>query len=270
MKNAAYKTWLMTIILATLAGCGGGGGGGNPFDPNAPASITMTASKPAALAGSRDTITFQAKVTRSDGAAVADGTGVAFSIDSTDGTMSASTAITANGLATVSLVHTAVTGSNRSVTVTATTGGVSGAKTVKFVKQPVSAAVSISFGNTVSNLGTLSFVLKNSTGGIFANASFDNGAQPISVLNAAAGSLAVGNFNSGDNAISLISATGFSTGTLPIIRVTYAISVGLELPVFSIDQFPSSFKATDSSNNPVVLPLLAGDLVVTTVYDTEL
>lgn len=272
MKNMTSTLWLLLISLAVSAGCGSGGGGngGGTIDPNAPAVINVTASKPVALANTRDAVTLQATVRKADGSAVADGTAVVFAIDSTGGALSASTASTASGLTTVSLTHSAVVGNNRSVTITARAGAASGTKTVKFIKQPASASVYVSFDNAVANLGTLSFVLTNSTGSVTAAASFDNGAQQISALNAAAGSLAVGNFGSGGNSISLINAGGINTGTSAIIRVIYAISVGLELPVFSIDPFPSNFKATDPNFDPIAPAVTAGNVVVTAVYDTEL
>ena len=86
---------VVIIATAALTGCGGGGGGGDSADPNAPATIDMTASKNVALANGSDTVTIQAAVKKADGSSVADGTIVTFSVATA--TLSAPTAATTHG-----------------------------------------------------------------------------------------------------------------------------------------------------------------------------
>ena len=259
------------LTLSTLPGCGGsGGGGGVLIDPDAPATVSVVGSRTMALADSSDAVAVMATVRKLDGTVVPDGTAVIFGIADPDASLSAATATTAGGLATVNLTHAPIAGaSNVTTTVTCTAGTVSGNLTVKFINQPTSAEVVIAFEPAVTNLAALSFNLNNGAG-----ATFDNAAQTIAAINTATESLVVGNFNAATNSntIGLINggAGGFNTGTQPIIQATYAIAPGAGLPTFAIDQTPLTFTATDPLGGIPIPPVTAANLVVTMTFDTEL
>jgi len=261
------KTWLISLILVLaalgLSACGGGGGGGGvvPVDPNAPAAVSMTPSKTMALADGNDAVTILAQVVKSNGTPVADGTIVAFSTPTSGAAFSASSAPTASGIATTSLTLAPLTGvSNRSVTVNCSVGNASNTTQLTFINQPTSVDVAISFDQAVTNLAALQFVLNNQAG-----ASFNN--LPLQVP---LGSLAAANFDAASNSttIGLTNASGFNTGTAPVIVITFSVAPGAGLPAFSIDQ-AAGFIATDPLSGPTVPPVTAANLVVTRTFDTE-
>jgi len=260
---------IVLLGAAALTGCGGGGGGGDSADPNAAATIDMTASKNVALANGSDAVTIQAAVKKADGSSVADGTIVTFSVATA--TLSAPTAATTSGTASVSVSCPAVSGANNFMaTVSAAAGSATKSRDVKFINQPSSVDVSIRFDTAVTNLAALQFKLNNTAG-----ASFDNNTQSniARINNAAAGttsiSLAAG-FNAAANSltIALANANGFNTGTTPIIKATYAVALGAGLPTFSIDA-AGIFIATDLLGFVTSPPVFAANLVVSTVFNTE-
>jgi hypothetical protein len=259
------------LTLSTLSGCGGGGGGGGiPVDPDAPATVSVAGSRAMALADGSDAVAIMATVNKSDGTAVPDGTTVNFETADPGGTLSAASATTLGGLATVNLTHAPIAGANNlTTTVTGTAGTVSGNTGVKFINQPTSAEVLVAFDPAVTNLAALSFNLNSGTG-----ATFDNVAQNILAINAAVGTLVVGNFSAAtsSNTVGLINGTlgGFNTGILPIIQVTYAVAAGAGLPTFAIDLAPLTFTATDSLGGVPIPPVTAANLTVAVTYDTEL
>jgi hypothetical protein len=267
MKQIRIFYWVGLIVFLALAlpGCSSDGNGGVVINPNEPAAVSVTSSKAVALADNNDSVEIVADVKKLDGNAVADGRVVTFVITDPDGNLSASSATTVGGLATVSLTHAPiVVGTNQTTTVTCTAGLVSGSTDVKFINQPASVDVFIAFDQAVTDLAALQFVLNNTVG-----AAFDNGAQLISAVDAAAGSVVAANFNGVDsNNVALINGAGFNTGTLPIIQATYAVTTGL--PAFSIDQTPANFIATEPGLGPTTPPVTAANLVVTVTYDTEL
>ena len=265
--NIKYFIGIMVIIAtAALTGCGGGGGGG--ADPNAPATIDMTASKTVALANGSDAVTIQAAVKKADGSSVADGTIVTFSVATA--TLTATSAATTNGTASVSVTCAPVSGANNFMaTVLAAAGGATGSRDVKFISQPTSVDVSVSFDTAVTDLAALQFILKNTAG-----ASFDNNTQLVSrINNAAAGSTSIifAGFNAGAGSltIGLANPNGFDTGTTPIIKATFAVTAGAGLPTFSIESTPGSFTATNLGNNATTPPVTAANMVVSTAFNTE-
>lgn len=270
------KTRTLIAICASLlvtAGCGGGGGGaaapgGGDTTPPDIATVTLSASKPMALADGADAVAITVDVKQADGTPVPDGTTVTFSVPENNGTLSTASATTTNGAATVTLTHPPVTeAKNKIVTVTGTAGSVSSGKDVKFINQPASAEVMISTTQEVANLAALNFKLTNSSG-----ASFDNAGQPVSAINNALGSLVVGNFDAAanNNNIGLINSgtNGFNTGKNPIIKVTCSVNSGM--PAFDIDKAVENFKATDKDGNQTSPPITSNDIVVSVVFDTEL
>jgi hypothetical protein len=261
----------LTLFLATSAfsGCGGGGGDGGAVasDPNAPAAITLIASKSMALANGSDQVTMRADVSRADGTLVADGTTVTFAAPENSCNLSAPTAVTANGSVFVILTRAPIQGAgNQKVMVTAAAGGVTGTKEVKFINQPASADVFISFNGAVTNLAALDFKLINSPG-----ASFNISTQPVVAVNAASGSFVLGNFSASSNStqVALIKAAGFDTGTAPVIKATFDVAADAGLPAFGVDVTPGSITARDPNSGPTTPAVTAGNMVVTVTYDTE-
>lgn len=257
------------LAVAVLTACSSSDGTTLVVDPEAPVSVVATSSKDVALADDADSVAINAMVTKLDGTAVADGTEVTFTITDPDGTLSAASATTTGGVATVNLTHaTIVVGNNQTTVVTCTAGLVSGNVSVKFINQPASVDVFIGFDQAVTNLAALQFVLNNSAG-----ATFTNGTQLISAINnAAADSIVIANFDiaTNSNQIALINAAGFNTGTEPIIMVTYDIAPGSGLSTFSPAPSPAIFIATDPGNAPTDPPVTVDNMVITVTYDTEL
>jgi hypothetical protein len=269
MKKTTLIGFVLCAMVWALAGCGGGGG-----DSTEPAAIQVTTAKATALANGTDVVNIQADVRKADGTAVADGTLVAFSTSAQTCSLSAPTAVTANGLASVSVTRAPVLeANNQTITVTGVAGSVSGAQDVKFVNQPASVDVFISLKQPVTNLASLSFNLIN-TGSI----AFNNTAQPqtIIALNRAAeaGSSVLANFNAAakTTTVGLLNVSGFSTGTAPIIKITFAVvaGAGTGLPSFSIDQTPANFMATEVNGGLTTPALAVTDVVLMkTAFDTE-
>lgn len=263
--NKKYIIGIMLLLaIAALTGCGGSGD--DSADPNAPADIIMTASRDMALANNSDAVTIQAAVRKADGSSVADGTIVAFSVNAA--TLSAPTAATTNGTASVSMTCPPVSGANNyTAVVTAAAGNASKTRDVKFINQPSSVDVSVRFNVAVTNLAALQFMMNNAAG-----ATFDNNAQLISrINNAAEGSTSIilAGFDAASNALTvgLANPNGFNTGTTPIIKATYAVAAGSGLPTFSVAA--AGFTATDPLDNATVPQVASSNMIVTTVFNTE-
>jgi hypothetical protein len=266
MTSRKFISLIAILTLSALYACGGGSDGG--ADPNAPAAVSLAASKIVALANSSDAVTVNATVTKADGTPVADGTVVTFSAPGSAGALSATTAVCTGGLASVTLTHPSISVDNVSVVVTAESGGVLGAKNVKFINQPVSVEVSIAINQTVAGVALLEFNLKNTPGATFNTAD----PQRIFAIGDASGSLVTGNFLATANSttIGLVNPTGFNPGVgTPIIRATYAIAAGSGMPSFSIDE-TTPIIAKDPQRTAIAPQLTGADMVITTVFDTEL
>jgi hypothetical protein len=259
----------VAIILtaSVLSACGSSGGGSGATA----AAVTLSPSKLVALADGNDTVTVRADFTKADGNAADDGMAVTFTVSADGGVLSTATAASANGSASVSVNHAPITGAkNRTLTITASGGGVSGSKSVKFINQPANADVFVALDTAVTNLSGLRFNLNNTTG-----ATFDNDTQLVAAINNAAlgNMLIAAGFDAAANSTTIGLAyggtTGFNTGTDPIVKATYAISSGL--PLFSADLTSSAtFTAVDQDGNTVVPAVTAANLVVSVTYDTEL
>lgn len=138
----------MSLVVMTVVGCGGGGGGGGGVsaDPNAPATLTLSAAPSSTVINTPVTIT--ANVLKSNGTAVATGTAVVFT--TTGGSLSAVTTTNASGNATATLNSAA----NGTFTVTATVTGLP-AKTaqVTFIDPNAPFAVAVT-GAASANINT--------------------------------------------------------------------------------------------------------------------
>ena len=129
---------------------------------------------------------------------------------------------------------------------------------------PTQADVFIAFDQSVTNLAGLEFMLNNSEG-----ATFDDATQPIVSINEALGSLVVGNFDGATNTNHIVmvngSVAGINTGTTPILKVTYKIASGGGSPIFSIAS-QATFSAIAPDNGPTTPPVTPANLVVTVTY----
>jgi hypothetical protein len=273
MRMRSLISLMLSLSIALVSGCGSDDSGGTssviPVDTNAPATLTLTPSKGIALADGADAVTIRAEVMKADRTPAADGTVVTFSVPADSGTLSTSTAVSAAGLAVVTLTRAPVSGAkNQTITVTGAAGSATGTAQAKFINQPASADVFISLDQNVTNLAALNIKVINTPG-----VSFDNTVQPIAAINAASGSSVVNNFNAQANVnnIAMINAAanGCSTGTAPIIKATFAVAAGNGLPAFGIDPAPASFTATNSSNGATSPSINTANVVVTVKYDTE-
>jgi Big-like domain-containing protein len=271
MTSGKFIGLILVFLFAVsaLSGCGHGGAA------NSGMTIDLKAAKGVALADGNDVATVQANVENADGTPAPDGTSVSFTAAESSGPLPSSTATTANGKASFSLVHAPISGATHvTVTITASAGGASASQDVKFITQPSSVDVFIAFNQAVTNLAGLQFNLISTPG-----ATFDNNAQRIFPMNnavAGSSSQVVGNFDPAANSTKIILSYagfgGFNTGTTPIIKATFAITAGL--PVFSIDELTSAatFTAVGSVGTDfgaTTPPVTAENLVVTTTYDTE-
>jgi hypothetical protein len=260
---------LILSLAAALCGCGGGGGGADSDDPNAPATVQLTASKTRALADGSDVVTLLAEVTRADGSAVADGTVITFTVPAGSGTLSAALAATNGGVAPVNLTRAPIEGAkNQLITVTGSAGRASGAREVKFINQPSSVDLFIATDAPVANLAALQLTVQSTAG-----ATFNNTTAPVFTLNNAAvgSSLATAGFNAAANSatIGLVNANGFNSGTAPILKATFNVAANTGLPSFSIDPAPSRFTATDPNGFAITPAVTAANLVLSMTFDTE-
>lgn len=265
MKKIFYWLGLVAFLPLLLPGCSSNDGDAVvAVNPNAPAAVSVTSSKSLVLADGADSAVITATVLKANGTAVADGTTVTFATTDPGGNLSAASATTAGGLATVSLSHAPILGAdNQTTSVNCRAGLASGSTTVKFINQPVSVEVLIAFDQSVTDLAALQFVLNNTPG-----ATFNTVAQPISAINAAIGSLVAANFVAGSNTIGLANAGGFDTTTSPFLRLTYAITAGAGLPEFNVDATPGEFIANNTALGPTTPPVTAANLVVSVTYNT--
>jgi len=264
MKIYKYISLILLLPLAVMTGCSSGGDS-VAASPNAPAALALATTQAMIVANSADTATLKATVTKADGTPVPDGTPVTFSVPAGSGTLSAATATTTGGVASVTMTRGPVSGAkNQVVTVTCTSGGATAAKDVKCINQPTSAAVSVAMKRNVSGMAALDLKLKNTAG-----ATFDNAAQKVGCVNAGAGSLVAANFAGNVNTISMINANGVNTGTAPIMTVTHDVIGGGGLPKFTVDAAAGAIAATDANGAALIPPVTADDIVVTTVFDTE-
>ncbi|RJR19119.1 MAG: hypothetical protein C4582_10810, partial [Desulfobacteraceae bacterium] len=107
-------------------------------------SITVTALSPSITANGTSNTSIRATVKDTGGNNIADGTIVSFTTSA--GSLSAPTALTTNGVATVTLFSATILGS---ANVTASSGGASATTTVQFVAGPVSTITLTAFPNNI-------------------------------------------------------------------------------------------------------------------------
>ncbi len=225
MKTKVAFGLVLTFLLLAIYGCGGGGGGGSG---SATPPVLMTVAQSATTANTNNnTINTSVAITAHatvNGVAVPDGTPVDFTVKSGAGILSAPSAATVNGTASVILTSTT---DGTSVVVSASNGGTSAD----------SAAITFTDANRVTDIS----ITANSTAGIVPGTPVaisasvfrlgGNGVAPGSVADGTIVSFAV---SSGTGTLSAASAptTGgiatvnlSSTVTNASVNVTAAVGV---------------------------------------------
>jgi len=193
-----------------------------PFDAppptNDPAGITLSTSAPSGFT-TGPAVVVTANVVRSSGAAVPDGTAVSFTVVSGSGTLSAATAVTTGGVATVSLNSQAAGGS---VGVRAAAGTVSATVGVPFTA-PSQVVVKVRTSGTLP-AGTL-------IGGINATVTYPTGkglgilSSGVAASGAGAGTTLISNPNNpGQVVLGLITTDGIGLGEFATL--TFSIANG--------------------------------------------
>ena len=272
MKSFAKMTALLTLAWQ-LAACGGGGGGGAapppPPDPNAPTSVTLSVAYrggyQVAMADNAETVTITADVKKSDGGAVPDGTQVSFTPSA--GTLSAATAATAGGKASVTLKlgPIAAPAKNQTVTITATAGTVTSASaSAKFINKPSSATVDVALNTALTDLAGLAFRVIPSGAAFSAAALINEASTTDGAIFAVPGSDVYTYLKTG--------APGIATvANKAIFRFTFTIDPNAiaVLPTFAIGEPTTGFQPLNSSLQPISVTLTTASFITTAVFDTE-
>jgi hypothetical protein len=246
--------------------------------------VTLTADKEIALANGNDPvsperITLTAEVKRADGTFLP-GQGVTFAITAGSGVLAnAGAATNASGLVSVTLQRNPIASpaTREDVTVTATTGGVSGTKTVRFINLPGSAALEIALNRVVTDLAILTFDLVSSP--TLSAPTF----LAVTPIGAAITPPFIGPSGPGtqNTFTALLGSTTYSlfTSVVPgittsvngaIVGFTYGIDSTIKsLPTFTVTTQPTYFPALTSGGVPVLPAVTQADFVVTTIFDTD-
>lgn len=278
-KRLSVYVMMFVSITVLLAAChGSSGDNGTPVDPNAAATVTMTADKRIALANGIEDITLTALVTNASGSTLS-GKAISFVITQGTGTLHAASATTdASGNATVKVNRGPISPplTKEDVIVTATADSVSGSITVRFINLPTSASIQVAINPPISNLAILTFDLISSPTQSTTLLSID----PI---NEAATSPFIGPLGPGtqNTFASILSApntytlfTSLNPGITtvlnsPIVGFTFAIdSTITALPTYVIG--PNNITASNPSGLPLLPALTQSNFVATVVFDTEL
>lgn len=194
-------------------------------NPNKPGTITLNASPTTGAINNNGPVSLRAVLTPVDpvNGTIANGTPVAFAIQSGTGTLSSGTALTSNGTATVTLNSTVV----GAVTVNASAGTspvvTSNTVSVPFITQPTLATVKIATSGILPN-GTL-------IGGIQAvvTATPATGltlqSSDVTATGSAAGSLLSSNTNNiASVVVAVLNSSGFTSGE--VITLNYHVANG--------------------------------------------
>jgi hypothetical protein len=265
VRNVA-GLFLSALILAAL-GCGGGGGGsqsngtgvtagtgtaagtgttsgtgtgnvsGGLADPNAPASLTLSAGASQGITGGQPVL-ISASVTSASGGAVPDGTAVTFAVTSGAGTLSAASATSA-GIATVSLASSAA---GTAVTVSATVGALTREFSVPFVSQPTQAIIKVRTSGTLpaaTLIGGVSATLHYAGG---KGLSITPDAAHIALSGVGGGALIPNTNTNGQVVLGLINLSGMPAGEFATL--TFNIAAG---------NFPSAADFSISSSGLSVI-----------------
>ncbi len=119
--------------------------------------------------------------------------------------------------------------------------------------QPL-AEVSIAFDRDVSNLARLEFKLNHTAGATFNNV-------PLSSLPG----VEIRIFPNYEVVNAINPGGGITTGTAPIMKLTYAVADVVSLPTFSIDS-SGTFTATAPDSGPTTPPVTSDNLILSVTY----
>lgn len=188
-------------------------------DPNAPVSINLTKNVTSGVT-TGPPVTLTASVTRAAGGPVPNGTVVSFSVVSGSGTLSAASAVTSGGVASVNLTSTAAAAS---VGVRAVAGAASADLSVPFIAQPTQAIVK------VRSIGTLPAGVLiggiNATVTYATNKGLSIAPSAVAASGAGAGTLLERNTNNaGQVVLGLITTSGIGLGEFATL--TFSIAAG--------------------------------------------
>jgi len=276
-RFGVYVMMFMSITFL-LAACHNNSDDAVPVDPNAVATVAVTADKRIALANGIEDITLTALVTNASGTPLS-GKAISFVITTGTGTLhSADAATDASGNATVKVNRGPISAplTKEDVTITATADIVSGTKTVRFINLPASATVQVAIDPPISNLAVLTFDLITSPTQTTTLLSID----PINeaVIAPFIGPLGPGTQNTfafilnPPNTYSLITSLNPGIATAlnsPIVGFVFAIDSSITaLPTYEIG--PDHITASTPSGFPLLPALTQSNLVATVVFDTEL
>jgi hypothetical protein len=278
-----FSVYVMMFVSITflLAACHSSSDDTVPVDPNAVATVAVTADKRIALANGIEDITLTALVTNASGTPLS-GKAISFVITTGTGTLhSAAAATDASGNATVKVNRGPISAplTKEDVTITATADLVSGTKTVRFINLPASATVQVAIDPPISNLALLTFDLITSPTQTTTLLSID----PINeaVISPFIGPLGPGTQNTftsilnPPNTYTLFEGLPASTPGIttvlnsPIVGFVFGIDSSITaLPTYEIG--PNNITAFDPSGFPLLPALTQANLVATVVFDTEL
>jgi len=272
-KRLGVYIVMLAALSLLLAACHSSSDNGG----TAPNIVTMTANKSIALANGNDivsaeTITLTALVTDAAGTPLA-GQTISFVMTAGTGSLvNASATTNASGIATVQLMRDPITppATREDITVTATAAGASGAKTVRFINLPASAAIQVALTRTVTDIAILTFDL----------VSAPTPTPPTFLTLSATGEANIPPYVNGVNTYTAQLDTSTFTITTsvipgftapandPIVGFVYNISSTIkELPVFSIG--PNHITGFDSGSFPLLPTLVQSDITATTTFDTD-
>jgi hypothetical protein len=276
-RFGVYVMMFMSITFL-LAACHNNSDDTVPVDPNAAATVTLTADKRIALANGVEDITVTALVTNASGSTLS-GKAISFAITQGTGTLHAASAATdASGNATVKVNRGNISAplTKEDVFITAKADSASGTMSVRFIDLPASATIQVAINPPISNLALLTFDLESSPTQSTTLLSID----PINeaVMPPFIGPLGPGTQNTfaftlnPPNTYSLITSMNPGIATVlnsPIVGFVFAIDSSIiALPTYVIG--PGNIRADNPSGLPLLPALTQSNFVVTVVFDTEL
>lgn len=188
-------------------------------DPNAPASLTLSSNASTGVT-TGPAVVLSAAVTRAAGGPVPDGTTVNFSITSGTGVLSAASATTTGGVASVSLTSSVAAAS---VGVRATAGVASGNISIPYIAQPTQAIVKVRTTGTLSTGAQIGGI--NARVNYATNKGLSIASDAVVASGVGAGTVLIPNpTNPGQVVLGLITATGIPLGEFATL--TFAIQAG--------------------------------------------
>ncbi len=159
MKSKSYVSLALvaasTLVISACGGGGGSSGGGTPIIP-----VTVSANSPVL-------VNYSTTVSADFSGKLTDGTKVTFSASPATAALTAQTPVT-GGIASVRVKSPV----QSNVTVSVSSGAYAGSKLIQFIPQPDKAVVHVALNRNISNLATLSVIVKGDLGSIFTSPTY--------------------------------------------------------------------------------------------------